>query len=177
MRSLCVFSLTLDRIVTETWNKRQCICLDKALHLICIMTYLGQFVTLTSGQISIWHFKVTLGQIWPQYYDRKFHGLSNTFFGFSLPIIVLELMKVFWSHVSLLEKQKIFVFLDPGDLNFDFREKLSECFCSAFPNLPNAVFRFSLTCVVFEIVGGGGGNQPPPPRALVFGRNHRVCAG
>ena len=35
-------------------------------------------------------------------------------------------------------------------------------FCSAFPNLPNAVFRFSLTCVVFEIVGGGG-NQPPPP--------------
>ena len=35
-------------------------------------------------------------------------------------------------------------------------------FCSAFPNLPNAVFRFSLTCLVFEIVGGGGGNQPPP---------------
>ena len=36
-------------------------------------------------------------------------------------------------------------------------------FCSTFPNLPNAVFRFSLTCVVFEIVGGGG-NQPPPGR-------------
>ena len=37
-------------------------------------------------------------------------------------------------------------------------------FCSAFPNLPNAVFRFSLTCVVFEIVGGGGGGNQPPGR-------------
>ena len=36
-------------------------------------------------------------------------------------------------------------------------------FCSAFPNLPNAVFRFSLTCVVFEIVGGGAEINPPPP--------------
>ena len=34
-------------------------------------------------------------------------------------------------------------------------------FCSAFPNLPNAVFRFSLTCVVFEIVGGGRKSTPP----------------
>ena len=34
-------------------------------------------------------------------------------------------------------------------------------FCSAFPNLPNAVFRFSLTCVVFEIVGGAEINPPP----------------
>ena len=37
-------------------------------------------------------------------------------------------------------------------------------FCSAFPNLPNAVFRFSLTCVVFEIVGGGAEINPPPGR-------------
>ena len=37
-------------------------------------------------------------------------------------------------------------------------------FCSDFPNLPNAVFRFSLTCVVFEIVGGGRKSTPPPGR-------------
>ena len=34
-------------------------------------------------------------------------------------------------------------------------------FCSAFPNLPNTVFRFSLTCVVFEIVGGRKSTPPP----------------
>ena len=71
------------------------------------------------------------------------------------------------------------MFLDPGDLNFDFREKLSECFCSAFPSLPNAVFPFFSNMRSFrDVGGGGGGNQPPPgvgvrpkpPGARVKGR-------
>ena len=36
-------------------------------------------------------------------------------------------------------------------------------FCSTLHGLSNAVYRFSMRCVVLEISGGGGLKSPPPP--------------
>ena len=43
--------ITFDRKEIETWERCQSVRLIKAHHLICNMTYLGRFVTLTSGDL------------------------------------------------------------------------------------------------------------------------------
>ena len=67
-----------------------------------------------------------------------------------------------------------FWFLDPGDLNFDFREKLSECFLQCFSQSTKRRFPFFSNLRSFRDRGGGA-EINPPPRTLVFGRNQRVC--
>ena len=43
--------ITFDRKEIETWERCQSVRLIKAHQLICNMTYLGRFVTLTSGDL------------------------------------------------------------------------------------------------------------------------------
>ena len=45
-------SITFDRKKIETWDRCQSVRLIKTHHLICNMTYLGHFVTLTSGDLG-----------------------------------------------------------------------------------------------------------------------------
>ena len=61
------------------------------------------------------------------------------------------------------KNRKLLCFWTLGTSILTSEKNYQNVFCSAFPNLPNAVFRFSLTCVVFEIVGGGVEINPPPP--------------
>ena len=62
------------------------------------------------------------------------------------------------------KNRKILCFWTLGTSILTSEKNYPNVFCSAFPNLPNAVFRFSLTCVVFEIVGRGAEINPPPGR-------------
>ena len=62
------------------------------------------------------------------------------------------------------KNRKFLCFWTLGTSILTSEKNYQNVFCSAFPNLPNAVFRFSLTCVVFEIVGGGAEINPPPGR-------------
>ena len=61
------------------------------------------------------------------------------------------------------KNRKFLCFWTLGTSILTSEKNYTNVFCSAFPNLPNAVFRFSITCVVFEIVGGGGRKSTPPP--------------
>ena len=45
------WSITFDRKKIETWERCQRVRLIKTHHLICSMTYLSHFVTLTSGDL------------------------------------------------------------------------------------------------------------------------------
>ena len=48
---LTFLSIPFDRKEIETWERCQSVRLIKTHHLICIMTYLGRFVILTSGDL------------------------------------------------------------------------------------------------------------------------------
>ena len=100
---------------------------------------------------------LTLGQIWGHLSERKFHQLSSAFFGFSLAVIVPEIMRVFRSNVWFLQNFGKFWRFWPLETPFLVGTKndlsISGSSCHA---LSNAVYRLSLRCVVSEIWRGGG---------------------
>ena len=67
--------------------------------------------------------------------------------------------------------------MTPCDLKFDLIKKLIKCFCRTCHSLSNAVYRLSLSFLVFEFSGGGAvihpqavrrWLRPPPGRGLMM---------
>ena len=76
---------------------------------------------------------------------------------------MIEIIASFWENSLLLGK---FDLLWPPVTSILTSSKNDPCvFCSTLHGLSNAVYRFSMHCVVLEISRGGGGeiNPPPPP--------------
>ena len=100
---------------------------------------------------------LTLGRIWRQLTVFEFNYLSNVVFGFSLAIIVPEIMVVFRNDVWQSRKLENFaIFLPCGPQFWPWRKIDRYSFVIIFDELFNAFFRFSLRPTVAEIHGGGG---------------------
>ena len=70
---------------------------------------------------------------------------------------VSDIIVSFLKNSPILGKFDLF---NPCDLNFDFFKNHPYDFCSTWYGLSNAVYRFSMRCVIPEI--SRGCNQPPP---------------
>ena len=94
--------------------------------------------------------------------DSEGPGLSFGYFEILLACIVIEIIASFWENSLLLGKFDLF--WPPVTSILTSSKNDPYVFCSTLHGLSNAVYRFSMRCVVLEISGGGGWNQPPPPR-------------
>ena len=77
--------------------------------------------------------------------------------------IVMEKSATFCENRPIWRKFDLF-WSPSCDLKFDLIKKWSKHFCRTFRGLPNAVYRLSLSLLVFEFSGGGGGYRPPAVR-------------
>ena len=89
-------------------------------------------------------------------------GLSFGYLIILLASIVIEIIVTFCENSPILRK---FDFLTPCDLKFDPIKNDPNIFCRTCRGLSNAVYRLSLSFLVFEFSGGDG--YPPPGRAKV----------
>ena len=93
--------------------------------------------------------------------DSEGPGLSFGYFEILLACIVIEIIASFWENSLLFGKFDLF--WPPVTSILTSSKNDPYVFCSTLHGLSNAVYRFSMRCVVLEISGGGGGwNQPPP---------------
>ena len=93
--------------------------------------------------------------------DSECPGLSFGYFEILLACIVIEIIASFWENSLLFGKFDLF--WPPVTSILTSSKNDPYVFCSTLHGLSNAVYRFSMRCVVLEISGGGGWNQPPPP--------------
>ena len=92
--------------------------------------------------------------------DSEGPGLSFGYFEILLACIVIEIIASFWENSLLFGKFDLF--WPPVTSILTSSKNDPYVFCSTLHGLSNAVYRFSMRCVVLEISGGGGWNQPPP---------------
>ena len=92
--------------------------------------------------------------------DSEGPGLSFGYFEILLACIVIEIIASFWENSFLFGKFDLFWPHVTSILTSSKNDPY--VFCSTLHGLSNAVYRFSMRCVVLEI-SGGGWNQPPPP--------------
>ena len=93
--------------------------------------------------------------------DSEGPGLSFGYFEILLACIVIEIIASFWENSLLFGKFDLF--WPPVTSILTSSKNDPYVFCSTLHGLSNAIYRFSMRCVVLEISGGGGWNQPPPP--------------
>ena len=107
---------------------------------------------------------LTLGQIWRNLDDEEFNSLSNAFFGFSLAMIVPEIMEVFRNDVWQSRKTRKFGYILPWGPQFWLKRRIDwNSFVIIFDELSNVFFRFSLRPIGAEI-DGAAVFKPHPSR-------------
>ena len=87
-------------------------------------------------------------------------GLSFGYFEILLGCIVIEIIGSFWENSPILGKFDLC--WPPVTSILTSSKNDPYVFCRTWHGLSNAVYRFSMRCVVLEI-SRGGWNQPPPP--------------
>ena len=92
--------------------------------------------------------------------DSEGPGLSFGYFEILLACIVIEIIASFWENSLLLGKFDLF--WPPVTSILTSSKNDPYVFCSTLHGLSNAVYRFSMRCVVLEISGGGAEINPPP---------------
>ena len=93
--------------------------------------------------------------------DSEGPGLSFGYFEILLACIVIEIIASFWENSLLFGKFDLF--WPPVTSILTSSKNDPYVFCSTLHGLSNAVYRFSMRCVVLEISGGGGAEINPPP--------------
>ena len=92
--------------------------------------------------------------------DSEGPGLSFGYFEILLACIVIVIIASFWENSLLLGKFDLF--WPPVTSILTSSKNDPYVFCSTLHGLSNAVYRFSMRCVVLEISGGGAEITPPP---------------
>ena len=101
-------------------------------------------------------------------------GLSFGCLTILLASIVIEIIAIFCENNLILRKFDLF--WPPVTSNLTWSKNDLSIFCRTFHGLSNALYRLSLSFLVFEF-SGGGGHPPPPPRPCEGGSDPRPCAG
>ena len=101
-------------------------------------------------------------------------GPSFGYLTILLASIVIEIIAIFCENSPILRKFDLF---DLFYLKFHLIKKWSVYFCRTCRGLSNAVYRFSLSILVFEFSWGGGVAVIRLPRPCEGGSDPRPCAG
>ena len=94
--------------------------------------------------------------------DSEGPGLSFGYFEILLACIVIKIIASFWENSLLLGKFDLF--WPPVTSILTSSKNDPYVFCSTLHGLSNAVYRFSMRCVVLEISGGGLKSTPAGSR-------------
>ena len=127
------------------------------------------FRLVTSRTYSIWLTANPRAQI-----DSGDQGLLFGYLTILLASIVIEIIAIFWENSLILRKFDLFYPLWPQI--WPDKENDLSIFCRTCHGLSSAVYRLSLSFLVFESLGEGG-SHPPPPWQCESGSDPRPCAG
>ena len=101
--------------------------------------------------------------------DSRDPGLSFGYLTILLASIVMKIIAIFCENSPILRKFDLFWPPGPCDHKFDLIKTWSKYFCRTCHSLSNAVYRLSLSFLVFQF-SGGGGHPPPAVRRWLRGR-------